>query len=135
MLEQVFERLRPTVTAGYFRCDAKDIMKAIVRSGVLLGMKHVASVMARHKKGSIINLSSMGGNVGSEGHGIWRQKGAVRTMTKDVVIEYAKKSMRVNSICPAISARLAILPWWPGTESTANTRIFSPVGVVTKGGT
>ena len=71
--------------------------------GVFLGMKHVAPVMARQRRGSIINIASMDGNVGSEGHTAYGgSKGAVRTMTKDVAVEYAKKGVRVNSIHPGL---------------------------------
>jgi NAD(P)-dependent dehydrogenase (short-subunit alcohol dehydrogenase family) len=58
--------------------------------------------MARQKKGSIINLSSMDGNVGPEGHAAYGgSKGAVRAMTKDAAIEFAARGVRVNSIHPA----------------------------------
>jgi NAD(P)-dependent dehydrogenase (short-subunit alcohol dehydrogenase family) len=81
--------------------ELEEILATNVR-GVFLGMKHIAPWMARRKKGSIINLSSMDGNAGAEGHAAYgASKGAVRTMTKDAAIEYAKKGVRVNSIHPA----------------------------------
>lgn len=70
--------------------------------GVFLGMKHVAPAMARRKRGSIVNIASMDGNVGAEGHAAYGgSKGAVRTMTKDAAVEFAKRGVRVNSIHPA----------------------------------
>jgi NAD(P)-dependent dehydrogenase (short-subunit alcohol dehydrogenase family) len=81
--------------------ELENILATNVR-GVFLGMKHFAPLMAQRKKGSIINISSMDANVGSEGHTAYGgSKGAVRTMTKDVALEYAKKGVRVNSIHPA----------------------------------
>ena len=81
--------------------DLEEILATNVR-GVFLGMKHFAPLMAQRKRGSIINISSMDGNVGSEGHAAYGgSKGAVRAMTKDVAVEYAKKGVRVNSIHPA----------------------------------
>jgi NAD(P)-dependent dehydrogenase (short-subunit alcohol dehydrogenase family) len=81
--------------------ELEEIMAVNVR-GVFLGMKHLAPLMARRKQGSIVNLSSMDGIVGSEGHTAYgASKGAVRTMTKDVAVEYARKGVRVNSIHPA----------------------------------
>ena len=81
--------------------DLEEILATNVR-GVFLGMKHFAPLMAQGKRGSIINISSMDGNVGSEGHAAYGgSKGAVRAMTKDVAVEYAKKGVRVNSIHPA----------------------------------
>ena len=71
--------------------DLEEILATNVR-GVFLGMKHFAPLMAQRKRGSIINISSMDGNVGSEGHTAYGgSKGAVRAMTKDVAVEYAKK--------------------------------------------
>jgi NAD(P)-dependent dehydrogenase (short-subunit alcohol dehydrogenase family) len=80
--------------------DLDEILTTNVRS-VFLGMKHCAPVMAHQKRGSIVNVSSMDGNVGSAGHTAYGgSKGAVRTMTKDVAIEYAGHGVRVNSIHP-----------------------------------
>jgi NAD(P)-dependent dehydrogenase (short-subunit alcohol dehydrogenase family) len=81
--------------------ELEEILAVNVR-GVFFGMKHVAPVMAGQKKGSIINISSMDGIVGSEGHTAYGgSKGALRTMTKDPAVEHARKGVRVNSIHPA----------------------------------
>ena len=80
--------------------DLEQILRTNV-SGVFLGMRACAPVMAGQGQGSIINLSSMDGNVGSAGHTAYGgSKGAVRTMTKDVAIEYARRGVRVNSVHP-----------------------------------
>jgi len=88
--------------------DLDEILSTNVRS-VFLGMKHCAPVMAQQKRGSIVNISSMDGNVGSAGHTAYGgSKGAVRTMTKDVAIEYASHGVRVNSVHPGyIRTRMA----------------------------
>jgi NAD(P)-dependent dehydrogenase (short-subunit alcohol dehydrogenase family) len=88
--------------------ELEEILAVNVR-GVFLGMKHVAPLMAKRGKGSIINLSSMDGIVGSEGLSAYSaSKGAVRLMTKAVAVEYAKKGVRVNSIHPAyVRTRMA----------------------------
>ncbi|RUS46310.1 SDR family NAD(P)-dependent oxidoreductase [Cohnella sp. AR92] len=70
-------------------------------TGVFLGMKHVIPVMAKRKKGSVINASSIAGLIGAPGHAMYgASKGAVRTMTKDAAIEFAGTGVRVNSIHP-----------------------------------
>jgi NAD(P)-dependent dehydrogenase (short-subunit alcohol dehydrogenase family) len=70
-------------------------------TGVFLGMKHVAPLMAKQKKGSIINASSIAGIGGGPGHVLYgASKGAVRTMTKDIAMEFAADNVRVNSIHP-----------------------------------
>lgn len=77
-------------------------MMAINVTGVFLGMKHVMPLMAKQKGGSVINASSIAGLTGASGHIAYgASKGAVRTMTKDAVIEYAAAGVRVNSIHPA----------------------------------
>lgn len=69
--------------------------------GVFLGLKHVLPIMAAHHHGSVINASSIAGIGGSAGHILYgASKGAVRTMTKDAAVEYAKENIRVNSIHP-----------------------------------
>ena len=70
--------------------------------GVFLGMKSCAPVMERGGGGSIINLSSVAGLIGAASHVAYgASKGAVRIMTKDVAIEYARRGVRVNSVHPA----------------------------------
>jgi NAD(P)-dependent dehydrogenase (short-subunit alcohol dehydrogenase family) len=98
--------------------ELEEILATNVR-GVFLGMKHIAPWMAQRKKGSIVNLSSMDGNAGAEGHAAYGgSKGAVRTMTKDAAIEYAKKGVRINSIHPAY-IRTAMARY--GAEVTGQT--------------
>lgn len=74
---------------------------AVNVTGVFLGMKHTAPLMAERESGSIINLSSVAGLTGVAGHALYgASKGAVRIMTKDVAMEYAASQVRVNSIHP-----------------------------------
>lgn len=76
-------------------------LMAINVTGVFLGMKHTAPLMAERESGSIINLSSVAGLMGVPGHALYgASKGAVRIMTKDVAMEYAASQVRVNSIHP-----------------------------------
>lgn len=71
-------------------------------TGGFLGMKHVVPAMRNAERGSIINLSSVAGLVGSARHVCYgASKGAVRTMTKDAAIELADAGIRVNSVHPA----------------------------------
>ncbi len=69
--------------------------------GVFLGMRAVAPTMAERRAGSIINLSSVAGLVGSPylvAYGA--SKWAVRGMTKVVAKELAQFGVRVNSLHP-----------------------------------
>lgn len=75
---------------------------AINQQGVWLGMKAAIPKMRQGGGGSIVNLSSIFGAVGGFGASIayHASKGAVRLMTKNAAIRYAKEGIRVNSVHP-----------------------------------
>jgi len=76
-------------------------LMAINVTGVFLGSKHVIPYMKKRRGGSIINLSSVAGLIGSPGHVLYgASKGAVRIMTKDLAAELAPHNIRVNSVHP-----------------------------------
>jgi cyclopentanol dehydrogenase len=74
---------------------------AINQTGVWLGMKYAAPAMRQAGGGSIVNISSIAGLIGSgmatAYHGT---KGAVRLLTKTAAVEYAKEKIRINSVHP-----------------------------------
>ena len=71
--------------------------------GVFLGMKAVVPHMVERQSGSIINISSVAGLIGSPGMIAYgASKWAVRGMTKAVALEVAPFGVRVNSIHPGI---------------------------------
>ncbi len=71
------------------------------QTGVFLGMKSVIPAMKRAGHGSIINMSSIDGLVGSPRIISYiASKWAVRGMTKAVAMEMGPYSIRVNSIHP-----------------------------------
>jgi NAD(P)-dependent dehydrogenase (short-subunit alcohol dehydrogenase family) len=79
-----------------------DKVVAINQMGVWLGMKHAVPAMRKAGGGSIANVSSIFGAVGGFGGSVayHATKGAVRLMTKNAAIRYAKENIRVNSIHP-----------------------------------
>ncbi len=78
-------------------------MMSINVTGVFLGMREIVPLMAAAGGGSVINMSSVAGMVGGTGHTMYgASKGAVRTMTKDVAIEFAARNVRVNSVHPGL---------------------------------
>ncbi len=69
--------------------------------GVFLGTKRVIPAMQRSGGGSIINISSTAGLVGSERGGAYgASKGSVRLFTKYTAIQHAADGIRANSIHP-----------------------------------
>lgn len=70
-------------------------------TGVFLGTKAVIPAMQRAGGGSIINISSICGLIGSWANAAYHaSKGAVRIFSKAAAIQYAKDQIRVNSVHP-----------------------------------
>jgi 3alpha(or 20beta)-hydroxysteroid dehydrogenase len=71
--------------------------------GVFLGMQSVVDAMRRAGGGSIVNISSAAGMIGSPGAiGYTASKWAVRGMTKAAALELAPFAIRVNSVHPGV---------------------------------
>ena len=69
--------------------------------GVFLGTKHSIAAMREAGGGSIINISSTAGLVGSPRGGAYSaSKGGVRLFTKNTAIQHAADGIRANSIHP-----------------------------------
>ena len=78
----------------------RQIME-INSTGVFLGTKHAIPAMRRAGGGSIINISSTAGLVGSaRGSAYGASKGSVRLFTKYTAIQHATEKIRANSIHP-----------------------------------
>jgi NAD(P)-dependent dehydrogenase (short-subunit alcohol dehydrogenase family) len=70
-------------------------------TGVFLGTKAAIPAMQRTGGGSIINISSICGIIGSHANAAYHaSKGAVRTFSKAAAIQYAPDKIRVNSVHP-----------------------------------
>ena len=71
--------------------------------GVFLGTKHAIPAMRNSGGGSIVNISSVAGLIGSANAAAYgASKGAVRLLTKSTAIQYAKDGIRANSVHPGI---------------------------------
>ncbi len=85
--------------------DFWDHVMDINAKGVFLGTKAAIPEMRRSGGGSIINISSIYGIVGSGGSTAYHaSKGAVRLLTKSTAIQYAKEGIRANSVHPGYIA-------------------------------
>jgi len=79
-----------------------DRIMAVNAKGVFLGTKHAIPAMRRAGGGSIVNISSTAGLVGSPyGSAAYTaSKGAVRLFTKVTAIQHAQDNIRCNSVHP-----------------------------------
>src|SRR5207253_10297370 len=82
--------------------DDWDRIMAVNVKGVFLGTKHAIPAMRRAGGGSIINISSTAGLVGSPyGSAAYTAtKGGVRLLTKATALQHATDHIRCNSVHP-----------------------------------
>jgi NAD(P)-dependent dehydrogenase (short-subunit alcohol dehydrogenase family) len=84
--------------------------------GTLLSMKHELRVMIAQGHGSIVNVSSRYGHVGTAGASVYvASKHAVEGMTKSAALEAAESGVRVNVVAPG-PIETGMLNRFTGTE-------------------
>ena len=80
-----------------------DSVVAVNQKGVWLGMKTAVPAMRKRGGGSIVNISSIYGMIGSAGAAAYHgTKGAVRILSKVAAVHYAGDNIRVNSVHPGV---------------------------------
>ncbi len=90
--------------------------------GTFLGIRSVVEPMKAAGGGSIINISSTAGLVGSRTSAAYSaSKGAVRIFSKSTAIQYAAEGIRANSIHPGPIDTDMGDQVWPDAESKERT--------------
>jgi len=81
--------------------DEWDEVLAVNQNGVFYGMRLALKQMMKQGHGNIVNISSLAGLKGTRtGLAYSASKHAVVGMTKSAAIEYGKKNIRINCVCP-----------------------------------
>src|SRR5690606_34228976 len=81
--------------------DTWNKVVAVTQTSVFLGMKAASDALKQSGHGSVVNISSMYGIVGSGVSPAYHAaKGAVRLLTKTTALGWAQEGVRVNSVHP-----------------------------------
>ena len=82
----------------FYSTEAWHRIMAVNATGVFFGIKYAIPAMVANGGGSIVNLSSIAGIIGSENvHMAYNaSKAAVRLMTKSAAVQHAKDKIRVQ---------------------------------------
>ena len=98
-------------------------------TGVFLGVRAVIPAMQRAGGGSIINISSICGIVGSHANAAYHaSKGAVRIFSKAAAIQYAPDKIRVNSVHPGFVDTPMTKPGHSNPEVARKRMEATPLG-------
>ena len=102
-----------------------DRVIAINLTGVFLCCRHAVPLMLETEgNGSLINIASFVALMGAAAPQIayTASKGGVLSMTREIAVEYARKGIRANAICPG-PIRTPLLEYLIADEAKRNNRL------------
>ena len=98
--------------------------------GVFLGCKHGLPAMLESGGGSIINTASFVAVVGAATSQIayTASKGGVLAMTREIAVEYARRGIRANALCPGPVNTPLLAEFLADPEVRARRMVHIPMG-------
>ncbi|MEW9796609.1 SDR family NAD(P)-dependent oxidoreductase [Alteromonas sp. CYL-A6] len=106
-----------------------DLQMAVNVKGVMFGMKYQIPAMLKQGRGHILNVSSLAGLGGApKGAAYAAAKHAVAGVTRTAAVEYGRKNVRVNAICPFYSpTNILNIDGYDSDEARAQLAMGSPM--------
>jgi NAD(P)-dependent dehydrogenase (short-subunit alcohol dehydrogenase family) len=115
--------------------EAWERVQAVNARGVYLCCKHGIPYLLERGGGSVINVASFVAVVGAATSQIsyTASKGAVLSMTRELGVQFARKGVRVNALCPGPVETPLLLRIWSETPGAAERRLVHvPMGRMAK---
>ena len=111
--------------------DAWERVQAVNTRGVYLCCKHGIPHLLDRGGGSVINVASFVALVGAATSQIsyTASKGAVLSLSKELGVQFARRGIRVNALCPGPVETALLLRIWGETPGAAERRLVHlPMG-------
>ena len=115
--------------------EAWERVQAVNTRGVYLCCKHGISHLLERGGGSVINVASFVALVGAATSQIsyTASKGAVLSLSKELGVQFARRGIRVNALCPGPVETPLLLRIWSETPGAAERRLVHvPMGRMAK---
>jgi NAD(P)-dependent dehydrogenase (short-subunit alcohol dehydrogenase family) len=115
--------------------DAWDRVQAVNTRGVYLCCKHGIPHLLERRGGSVINVASFVALLGAATSQIsyTASKGAVLALTRELGVQFARRGVRVNALCPGPVETPLLLAIWGDDPAAAQRRLVHiPMGRLAK---
>jgi len=115
--------------------EAWERVQAVNTRGVFLCCKHGIPHLLERGGGSVINVASFVALVGAATSQIsyTASKGAVLSLSKELGVQFARRGVRVNALCPGPVETPLLLRIWSETPGAAERRLVHvPMGRMAK---